>query len=53
MIADRAGRSHIADYWARRRTMFVMAKLLIALGFRRDLAIIIHGHPQGAHLDLE
>jgi uncharacterized membrane protein YGL010W len=28
--------------------MFVMAKLLIALGFRRDLAIIIHGHPQGA-----
>jgi uncharacterized membrane protein YGL010W len=30
--------------------MFVMAKLLIALGFRRDLAIIIHGHPQGAAL---
>jgi uncharacterized membrane protein YGL010W len=28
--------------------MFVMAKLFIALGFRRDLAIIIHGHPQGA-----
>ena len=27
--------------------MFVMAKLLIALGFRRDLAIIIHRHPQG------
>ena len=27
--------------------MFVMAKLLIALGFRRDLALIIHGHPQG------
>jgi len=27
--------------------MFVMAKLLIALGFRRDLAIIIHGHSQG------
>src|SRR5262245_17937696 len=28
--------------------MFVMAKLFIALGFRRDLAIIIQGHPQGA-----
>src|SRR6476660_5487719 len=28
--------------------MFVMAKLFIALGFRRDLAVIIHGHPQGA-----
>jgi uncharacterized membrane protein YGL010W len=28
--------------------MFVMAKLFIALGFRRDLAIVIHGHPQGA-----
>ena len=28
--------------------MFVMAKLFIALGFRRDLAIIIEGHPQGA-----
>jgi uncharacterized membrane protein YGL010W len=28
--------------------LFVMAKLLIALGFRRDLAIIIEGHPQGA-----
>ena len=27
--------------------MFVMAKLFIALGFRRDLAIIIHRHPQG------
>ena len=26
--------------------MFVMAKLFIALGFRRDLAIIIQGHPQ-------
>jgi uncharacterized membrane protein YGL010W len=28
--------------------MFVMAKLFIALGFRRDLATIIQGHPQGA-----
>ena len=28
--------------------MFVMAKLFIALGFRRDLAIIIQGYPQGA-----
>ena len=28
--------------------MFVMAKLLIALGFRRDLAIIIQGEPRGA-----
>jgi len=28
--------------------MFVMAKLFIALGFRRDLAIIIQGQPQGA-----
>ena len=28
--------------------MFVMAKLFIALGFRRDLAIIIQEHPQGA-----
>jgi uncharacterized membrane protein YGL010W len=28
--------------------MFVMAKLFIALGFRRDLAVIIQGHPQGA-----
>ena len=28
--------------------MFVMAKLFIALGFRRDLAIIIQGRPQGA-----
>jgi uncharacterized membrane protein YGL010W len=28
--------------------MFVMAKLFIALGFRRDLAIIIQDHPQGA-----
>ena len=28
--------------------MFVMAKLFIALGFRRDLAIIIEGHPQVA-----
>jgi uncharacterized membrane protein YGL010W len=28
--------------------MFVMAKLFIALGFRRDLAIIIQRHPQGA-----
>src|SRR5262245_10707097 len=28
--------------------MFVMAKLFIALGFRRDLAIVIDGHPQGA-----
>ena len=28
--------------------MFVMAKLFIARGFRRDLAIIIQGHPQGA-----
>ena len=28
--------------------MFVMAKLFIALGFRRDLASIIQGHPQGA-----
>jgi uncharacterized membrane protein YGL010W len=28
--------------------MFVMAKLFIALGFRRDLAIIIQGHPQVA-----
>jgi uncharacterized membrane protein YGL010W len=28
--------------------MFVMAKLFIALGFRRDLAIIIQVHPQGA-----
>jgi hypothetical protein len=27
--------------------MFVMAKLFIALGFRRDLAVIIQGHPQG------
>jgi uncharacterized membrane protein YGL010W len=27
--------------------MFVMAKLFITLGFRRDLAIIIQGHPQG------
>jgi len=27
--------------------MFVMAKLLIALGFQHDLAIIIHRHPQG------
>jgi uncharacterized membrane protein YGL010W len=27
--------------------MFVMAKLFIALGFRRDLAIVIDGHPQG------
>ena len=26
--------------------MFVMAKLFIALGFRRDLALIIQGHPQ-------
>lgn len=26
--------------------MFVMAKLFIALGFRRDLAIIIQAHPQ-------
>ncbi|NOJ50931.1 Mpo1 family 2-hydroxy fatty acid dioxygenase [Bradyrhizobium archetypum] len=28
--------------------MFVMAKLFIALGFRRDLATIIQVHPQGA-----
>ncbi len=28
--------------------MFVMAKLFIALGFRRDLATIIEGHPQVA-----
>src|SRR5262249_49683259 len=28
--------------------MFVMAKLFIALGFRRDLAVVIQGHPQGA-----
>jgi uncharacterized membrane protein YGL010W len=28
--------------------MFVMAKLFIALGFRRDLAIIIQDQPQGA-----
>ena len=28
--------------------MFVMAKLFIALGFRRDLALIIEGHPQVA-----
>ena len=28
--------------------MFVMAKLLIALGFRRDLATIIQGQPQSA-----
>ena len=28
--------------------MFVMAKLFIALGFRRDLATIIQGQPQGA-----
>ena len=28
--------------------MFVMAKLFIALGFRRDLAVIIQGPPQGA-----
>jgi uncharacterized membrane protein YGL010W len=28
--------------------MFVMAKLFIALGFRRDLAVIIQGLPQGA-----
>jgi uncharacterized membrane protein YGL010W len=28
--------------------MFVMAKLFIALGFRRDLAGIIQGQPQGA-----
>ena len=28
--------------------MFVMAKLFIALGFRRDLAIIIQERPQGA-----
>jgi uncharacterized membrane protein YGL010W len=28
--------------------MFVMAKLFIALGFRRDLAVIIEGHPQVA-----
>jgi uncharacterized membrane protein YGL010W len=28
--------------------MFVMAKLFIALGFRRDLAIIIQVRPQGA-----
>jgi len=28
--------------------MFVMAKLLIALGFRRDLAAIIQGQPQSA-----
>jgi uncharacterized membrane protein YGL010W len=26
--------------------MFVMAKLFIALGFRRDLAVIIQAHPQ-------
>jgi uncharacterized membrane protein YGL010W len=26
--------------------IFVMAKLFIALGFRRDLAIIIHGRTQ-------
>ncbi len=29
--------------------MFVMAKLFIALGFRRDLALIIHPVPQAAH----
>jgi hypothetical protein len=28
--------------------MFVMAKLFIALGLRRDLAIIIQRRPQGA-----
>jgi hypothetical protein len=28
--------------------MFVMAKLFIALGFRRDLATIIQGQPQSA-----
>jgi uncharacterized membrane protein YGL010W len=28
--------------------MFVMAKLFIALGFRRDLALIIEQHPQVA-----
>jgi uncharacterized membrane protein YGL010W len=28
--------------------MFVMAKLFIALGFRRDLALIIEEHPQVA-----
>jgi uncharacterized membrane protein YGL010W len=28
--------------------IFVMAKLFIALGFRRDLAIIIHERPQSA-----
>ena len=28
--------------------MFVMAKLFIALGFRRDLALIIQAHPQVA-----
>lgn len=28
--------------------MFVMAKLFISLGFRRDLAIIIQVHPQSA-----
>jgi uncharacterized membrane protein YGL010W len=28
--------------------MFVMAKLFIALGFRRDLALIIEDHPQVA-----
>jgi uncharacterized membrane protein YGL010W len=29
--------------------MFVMAKLFIALGFRRDLALIIYSVPQMAH----
>ena len=33
--------------------MFVMAKLFIALGFRRDLANIIQGHPQVLRLDFE
>jgi hypothetical protein len=28
--------------------MFVMAKLFIALGFRRDLALIVEAHPQVA-----
>jgi hypothetical protein len=28
--------------------MFVMAKLFIALGFRRDLALVIEGHQQVA-----
>jgi hypothetical protein len=28
--------------------MFVMAKLFISLGLRRDLAIIIQVHPQSA-----